>query len=90
MEAMARGFESKSVESQQEAAQARTVEKAPMTAAEQQISALEQTRKRILNEMEASRNQRFLDLKQRALDYVDTQLAELRRSIIARPAGSGT
>ncbi len=75
---MARGWESKSVESQQEAAEARAAERPPMTDVEQRLAGLEQTRVRILNEMEASGNARFRELKSKALAHVDGQIAELR------------
>ncbi len=81
---MARGWESKSVESQQEAAEARAAERPPLSDAEQQIAALDHTRKHILREIAESRNPRFQELKRKALDHVDAQIRALR------PAGSGT
>lgn len=75
---MARGWESKSVESQQEAAEARQAERIPLSAVEQQIAALEHTRKHILDEIEASGHERFRELKRKALEFVDGQIAGLR------------
>ncbi len=75
---MARGWESKSVESQQEAAEARKAERPPLSNTEQLIQSLEHTRKHILDEMAASRNPRFLDLKAKALAHVERQISELR------------
>jgi hypothetical protein len=75
---MARGWESKSVESQQEAAEARKAERPPLSDIEQQILALEHTRKHVLDEIEASRNPRFRELKAKALAFVDGQIAALR------------
>ncbi len=75
---MARGWESKSVESQQEAAEARKAERPPASETEQQIAALEHTRKHLMDEIEASRNPRFRELKAKALAHVDAQLGALR------------
>ncbi len=77
---MARGWESKSVESQQDAAAARAAERAPLTDAEQALAALQHTRKRLLAEMAASGNPRFRDLKARALAHVDAKIAALLES----------
>jgi len=75
---MARGWESKSVESQQEAAETRSQERAPLTAVEQKIQALELSRKHVLDEISVSTNPRFRELKQRALLHLDTEIARLR------------
>jgi hypothetical protein len=80
---VARGWESKSVESQQEAAEARAAERPPLTGAQQQLAALEHTRTRLRNEIEPSSNSRFRDLKGKALAHVE----ELIRLCLAK---SGT
>ena len=77
---MARGWESKSVESQQEAADAGSQHWTPLTPIEQQIHVLELSRKHVLDEMEASRNPRFLELKRKALGHLDAQISALRAS----------
>ena len=74
---MARGWESKSVEEQQDAAEARAAGRPPLTQAEQEIVALEHTRSHLLHEIAASCNPRFRDLKHRALAHVDAQIAAL-------------
>ena len=74
---MARGWESKSVESQQEAAEARKPDRIPLSPREQQFSALQHARKHILDEIEASRNERFRALKAKALAHLDAQIAAL-------------
>jgi hypothetical protein len=75
---MARGWESKSVESQQEAAEAKSEQRAPLTAVEQKIQALQLSRKHVLDEIAASSHPRFRELKQRALLHLDTEIARLR------------
>ncbi len=75
---MARGWESKSVESQQEAADATSDSRTPLTAVEQKIQALQLSRKRILDESAASANPRFRELKQRALLHLDAEIARVR------------
>jgi hypothetical protein len=75
---MARGWESKSVESQQDAAETPTHHWIPLTPIDQQIHVIELSRKHVLDEMEASRNPRFLELKRKALRHLDAQIAALR------------
>ncbi len=75
---MARGWESKSVESQQEAAEEKSEKRAPLTAVEQKIQALELSRKHVLDEIAASSNPRFRELKQRALLHLENEIARLR------------
>ncbi len=79
---MARGWESKSIESQQQAADDRTASRPPVTDLEQQMHALELSRTRIHAEIAASSNPRFRALKQRALDHLDTQVAALQAGIL--------
>jgi hypothetical protein len=74
---MARGWESKSVESQQEEAEPAFGKRAPLTDAQQKLQALELSRKRIVHEMTASKNPRFLELKRKALDHLDAEAARL-------------
>jgi hypothetical protein len=81
---MARGWESKSVESQQEeTANIRTARPAP-SPRQQQILSLELTRKRLLGEIEASGNPRFRELKQKALAHIEQQLRDLGRDLQSR------
>jgi len=77
---MARGWESKSVESQQEAASTNREVHVPPTAVEQQIRSLDLSRKRLLHEIAASSSPRFRELKQRALLHLDQEIARLRKS----------
>jgi hypothetical protein len=77
---MARGWESKSVESQQEAAETRSEKRVPRTAVEQKIQALQLSRKHVLDEIAASSNPRFRELKQRALLHLDSEIDRLRKS----------
>ena len=76
---MARGWESKSVESQQAEAEDAKTARAPVSAREQQISSLQLTRKRLTREIEASTNPRFRELKGRALAHLDAQIEELSK-----------
>jgi predicted DNA-binding transcriptional regulator AlpA len=77
---MARGWESKSVESQQEAAEAGSEKRAPLSALEQEIQALQLSRTHVLHEMAAGSNPRFRELKQRALLHLDAEIARLRNA----------
>lgn len=77
---MARGWESKSIESQQEEAASRAAERPPMTEAEQRLEALELSRTRIRAEMEASSNPRFRELKGKALAHLEREIAALRQA----------
>ena len=52
-----------------------------MTDFEQQVAALEQTRRAILIELEASFNPRFWELKRKSLAFVDAKLAALRGGV---------
>jgi hypothetical protein len=81
---MARGWESKSIESQIEAAQAgRGQAPAPaktpeQIVKEQEMAKLEMSRNRVANDLAASNNPRYRELLQRSLDFLDERLRELR------------
>jgi len=75
---MARGWESKSVESQQQAAESREPSRPAQTVTELRIQSLEKTRKHILSEIEASTNPRFRQLKGKALTFIEAQIRELK------------
>ena len=81
---MARGWESKSVESQIEAAESRRV-----AARAKQITALEAelikkreslllSRTRVLRDIEAAQNPRYRQILQAALKHLDDKLTELK------------
>ena len=78
---MARGWESKSVEEQQAAAAALHELKKPLTTAEkiirQQLEALQLSRKRILQQLEAAHNPRHRQVLENALADLDSRLARL-------------
>lgn len=74
---MARGWESKSIESQQEAAETSSEKRVPLTDSEQKIQTLQLSRRHVLDEIAASSNPRFRDLKQRALRHLETEIARL-------------
>jgi hypothetical protein len=77
---MARGWESKSVESQMED---RDLFTGPLHNAhadaprERELEVLKLARKRLLHEMEGATNPRFLELKRRALAHVNSSIAAL-------------
>jgi hypothetical protein len=77
---MARGWESKSVESQMED---RDLFDGPLHNAhadaprERELEVLKLARMRLLHEMEGVSNPRFLELKRRALAHVDSSIAAL-------------
>jgi hypothetical protein len=77
---MARGWESKSVEMQQE--ERDSVKgpdgKRPGAERERQIESLERSRGRLVFELEATTHPRLQDMKRRAIEHVDAQLAQLR------------
>jgi len=77
---MARGWESKSVESQQEAADSAPERRVPLTAIQQKVQALHLSRKRVLDEIAASSSPRFKELKQRAIHHLDKEIARLQES----------
>ena len=77
---MARGWESKSVEMQmEERASApvppgNTVENAELL---RKLQLLDLTRKRLLDEIERSSDQRFREIKQRALRHIESEIAAI-------------
>jgi len=79
---MARGWESKSVESQIEAAEARAASKAPRMSAEEaerlrQRESLLLQRRRIEHDLEAAQNPGYREILRAALQHLDGKLAEL-------------
>ena len=79
---MARGWESKSVESQQELALERSQRKQPgLTPAQMQLDtrrdSLELQRKRVLRELESCRNDRVRKTMEDGLAFLNAQLAAL-------------
>ena len=80
---MARGWESKAVESQIESAQesARERKKVALTAEQAAIlrerESLELSRTRVLQDMKAATHARYRDMLQRSLDFLDEKLASL-------------
>lgn len=81
---MARGWESKAVESQIEAAESRAARSpAPqLSPAELQIQSeresLELSRTRILQDLASAQNPKYKELLQRSLRYLDEKIADLR------------
>lgn len=75
---MARGWESKSVEQQQEEAAAQKVHRKPLTpeqiARENRRKGLELSRQRIVKQMEAASNPRHRQMLEAALADLDNQL----------------
>jgi hypothetical protein len=79
---MARGWESKSVESQIESAQSRNRAKGPQPAPEQtarqrERASLELSRKRVLADIEAARHPRHREMLEAALKFLDEKIAKL-------------
>jgi hypothetical protein len=80
---MARGWESKSVEDQIEAAEARSAAaaarpiKAKLAEQTRRRESLLLSRTRVARELESSQNPRYREQKQKALDDLDAQLAAL-------------
>jgi broad-specificity NMP kinase len=83
---MARGWESKAVEEQIDAAAAkRAQETAPRKTPEQlhrehEIETLDLNRRRVLRELEAATNPRHKEMLRGSLQYLDEKLAALRQS----------
>jgi hypothetical protein len=81
---MARGWESKDVESQVDAAEERArLAKMPKLSPEQaarirERESLELSRKRVLRDMEASQNPRYRATLEAALKHLDEKIAALR------------
>ncbi len=79
---MARGWESKSVESQIESAQAESKSGKPRLTPEEaarlrERESLELSRKRVLHDLGSAANVRYREILQSALAHLDKQLAEL-------------
>jgi hypothetical protein len=80
---MARGWESKSVESQIESASERRAVAAAAAATSHQLNILrererlEHSRVRVLNDLEATNNPRYRVMLQASLDFLDEKLAAL-------------
>ncbi len=82
---MARGWESKAVESQIEAAEARAPSHAPqLSPAEIQlqrdVESLELSRTRVLADLAAAQNPKYREVLQRSLSFLDQKLAALRKT----------
>ena len=75
---MARGWESKSIESQIEAAEARRAGTGPVVSAEElKRNSLLLSRTRILREIAAARHPRHRETLEASLKFLDEKLAEL-------------
>ena len=79
---MARGWESKSVESQIEAAESRSSRARPELSADQlriqrERESLELSRTRVLQDLAAATNPKYRELLNRSLCYLDEKLAGL-------------
>lgn len=80
---MARGWESKSVESQIESAQSGrpVLHRAPITAAEternRQRESISLSRTRVLHDLESAHNPRYREILLAALKHLDGKLSEL-------------
>jgi acyl-CoA thioesterase FadM len=79
---VARGWESKSIESQQEDASSRTEAKPALTHQEWEIEVrmqgLKLSRSRILQQIHSSKNQRYRAALEQALVAIEDQLARLK------------
>ena len=80
---MARGWESKAVESQIEAAetrkqQAEAVQKsAEQVSREREKESIELSRTRVLQDLAAASNPKYRELLEKSLQYLDAKLAEM-------------
>ncbi len=79
---MARGWESKSVESQIESAQSESKSRGPRLTTEEanrlrERESLELSRKRVLHDLGTAVNPRYREILQSALAHLDKQLTEL-------------
>jgi hypothetical protein len=80
---MARGWESKSVESQIEAAEARSLQSrqleitAQQAARQREREGLELSRTRVLQDLETALNPKYREQLQRSLQFLDEKLAAL-------------
>ncbi len=83
---MARGWESKAVESQIEAAEARISRQKAVQASAEQVSferereSLELSRTRVLQDLAAAANPKYRELLERSLHYLDEKLTALSQS----------
>jgi hypothetical protein len=83
---MARGWESKAVEEQMNAAEAsrarvRTLMKTPeQLHRETEIESLELNRRRVLHDLDAASNPRYQEMLRASLQYLDDKLAALRNA----------
>jgi hypothetical protein len=90
---MARGWESKAVESQIEAAAARTERsrinqvQAAEISRQRERESLELSRTRVLQDMEKASNPRYKEMLQQSLLFLDQKLAALEASAVA-PGGA--
>ena len=88
---MARGWESKSVEEQQNEAKQRPSGAGQKTPEQVRLSAhiktLELQRARVRQQLREAQNPRFLELLQRELQHLDNQIRDLRGD--NRPGASG-
>lgn len=84
-ESMARGWESKSVESQMEEVADRHIAALPQRrpeelALERERESVELSRTRVLQDLAAANNPKYRQLLERSLSFLDEKLAGLRRS----------
>jgi hypothetical protein len=83
---MARGWESKAVEDQMNAAEAgrtrvRTFTKTPeQLHRETEIETIELNRRRVLHDLDAASNPRYQEMLRASLQYLDEKLAALRNA----------
>ena len=81
---MARGWESKEIESQIEAAEERASQaakrqvSAAQIALEREIDSLNLSRTRVMRDLEASTNPRYREMLNRSLAFLDEKLASLQ------------
>jgi hypothetical protein len=81
---MARGWESKAVEAQIEAAEMRASQAKAILASREQVKlqsereSLELSRTRVLQDLAAATNPKYRDMLQLSLNYLDEKLRELK------------
>jgi hypothetical protein len=84
---VARGWESKSVEEQMDAAESRKASASPPKLSEAQVrihrerESIELSRGRILRELEAARHPRHREQLSQALSFLDEQLSKLQSEL---------
>jgi hypothetical protein len=92
---MARGWESKSVEEQMEAAADRaTLAKTQRLneadiAAQKERESLELSRTRVMHDLAAATNPKYREILQRSLDFLDEKLATTKDETLTRKASAG-